>query len=45
MEIVLKHGRWQTTDGRKFSELNAVEQLLFNVLLAVEKIVFKYNGS
>jgi hypothetical protein len=43
MQIELKNGRWQTTDGRQFKELNAVDKLLFDVLIGVEKILIKYN--
>ena len=43
MEIELKNGRWQTTDGRQFKELNSVDKLLFDVLIGVEKISIKYN--
>ena len=43
MEIELKNGRWQTTDGRQFKELNSVDKLLFDVLIGVEKILMKYN--
>jgi hypothetical protein len=43
MEIELKNGRWQTTDGRQFKDLNSVDKLLFDVLIGVEKILIKYN--
>jgi hypothetical protein len=43
MEIELKNGRWQTTDGRQFKELNSVDKLLFDVLIGVEKILIKYK--
>lgn len=43
MEIELKNGRWQTTDGMQFKELNSVDKLLFDVLIGVEKILMKYN--
>ena len=43
MQIELKHGRWQTTDGRQWKDLDAVEKLLFDVLIGVEKIIRKYN--
>jgi hypothetical protein len=43
MQIELKNGRWQTTDGRQFKDLNSVDKLLFDVLIGVEKILIKYN--
>ncbi len=43
MEIELKNGRWQTTDGRQFKELNSGEKMLFDVLIGVEKILIKYK--
>lgn len=43
MEIELKNGRWQTTDGRQFQELNAVDKLLFDVLIGYQKVLIKYN--
>jgi hypothetical protein len=43
MQIELKYGRWQTTDGRKWNELNQVDKLLFDCLIGVEKIIKKYN--
>lgn len=43
MQIELKQGRWQTTDGRLWKDLDAVEKLLFDVLIGVEKIIRKYN--
>jgi hypothetical protein len=43
MQIELKYGRWQTKDGRQWTELDAGEKLLFDVLIGVEKIIRKYN--
>ena len=43
MQIELKYGRWQTTDGRHWKDLDAVEKLLFDVLIGVDKIIRKYN--
>lgn len=43
MQIELKYGRWQTTDGRHCKDLNQVDRMLFDVLIGVEKIIRKYN--
>lgn len=43
IEIELKNGRWQTTDGLQFQELSVVEKKLFNVLIGFEKVKVKYN--
>jgi hypothetical protein len=43
MEIELKNGRWQTTDGRQFKELNAVDKLLFDCLIGYQKILVRHN--
>jgi hypothetical protein len=43
MKIQLINGYWQTHDGKQWKDLDAVEKLLFDVMLAVEKIGAKYN--
>ena len=43
MQIELKQGRWQTKEGMQWKDLDAVEKLLFDVLIGVEKIIRKYN--
>jgi len=43
MQIELRYGRWQTIEGKQWKELDAVEKLLFDVLIGVEKIIRKYN--
>jgi len=43
MQIEIKYGRWQTTDGRQWKELDAVDKLLFNVLIGFHKTIIKYN--
>lgn len=42
MEIELVNGKW-TLNNKSYSELFDVEKKFFEVLLAVEKIVKKYN--
>lgn len=41
MQIELKNGRRQTTEGKNWHELEAVEKLLFGILLKVELIISK----
>ena len=43
MELELKLGRWQTKQGKQWKDLDAVERLIFDVLIGVEKIYRKYN--
>jgi hypothetical protein len=43
MKIEIKHGRWQTTDGRQWKDLDAVDKLLFNVLIRFHLTIIKYN--
>ena len=43
MQIELKNGRWQTTDGRHWKDLNQVDRMLFDVLIGFQKIIKKYN--
>lgn len=43
MKIEIKHGRWQTDEGKQWKDLDAVEKLIFDILIRVEKIIRKYN--
>lgn len=42
MEIQLLNGKWQM-NGKTYFELLGVEKQIFEVLLAVEQIMKKYN--
>lgn len=43
MIIEIKYGRWQTSDGRQWKDLNQVDKLLFDLLIGFEKIIKKYS--
>jgi hypothetical protein len=42
MEIQLINGKWKM-NGKVYCEMHEVEKKIFGVLIAVEKIIRKYN--